>query len=161
MSRALTEDCESVVNLAMHVLHTAKCSCCGPLLLWQTALSIYAFQACQSATAQTSSTDVQALTAINNLLLPPSTSDAALHTNNWTLPDPCGPRDCGVAACTLYGPYVAPSQCNWDGICCLNWKVVGMSLLSRKSPINAALSTVLDAIGSLDNLAVLRLAHQG
>ncbi|KAL3157860.1 hypothetical protein ABBQ32_012274 [Trebouxia sp. C0010 RCD-2024] len=138
----------------MHHRHTAMCSRYGPSFLWQTALSIYVLQACQSTAAQTSSSDVHALNAFNNLLLP-----HAWQTNNRSLLDPCGSRDCGVSACTLYD--VAPRQCNWDGDCCLDWKVVGISLLPQKSPTDAALSTVLDAIGSLQNLAVLRLAQQG
>lgn len=160
---ACTPGCRSNVEVGMHVpqvRHTATHSWHGLAGLWQTALLMCVLQTCQSATAETGSADVQALKPISNLLLPPTTSDDVSQTDNWTLPDVCGSDGCGVSACTSYEPYVAPKPCNWGGICCLNWNVVGITLLPRDA-MSFSLSTVMDAVSKLDNLTVLRMPQQG
>lgn len=145
--------------------HESTRSRCDPSRMWQTALCVLLLQLCQAVSAQTRSTDVQALMAIRNVLLPPATSDSVQQTYNWTVSlDPCGSAVCGVPACSRQlssALYQGISQCNWSGICCNDWYISGINLppqqLRRRSP----LSLLTDFISSMDNLRFLKMARQG
>lgn len=138
---------------------------CDPSRKWQTALCILLLQLCQAVSAQTRSTDVQALMEIRNILLPPATSDSVLQTYNWTVSlDPCGSAVCGVPACSRQlssALYVGMSQCNWGGVCCNDWCISGISLPPQQSRRRSPLSLVTDVTSSMDNLRFLKMARQG
>lgn len=159
-------DCKPCIDLELHVPVQYKMRFRrGPSSVWQTTLFTFILQACQAVSAQTISTDVQALTAIRNILLPPATSDDVVLTYNWTTSqDPCGSAFCGVSACTWQfssALYAESSRCNWGGICCDNGYVIGLSLPPRQLQTSPPLATLTDAINSMTNLKLLKMDKQG
>lgn len=148
----------------MSTRYKATRSRCGPARVSQAALLMLVLQACQAVTAQTSSTDVQALTAIKSFLYPPSTSEDVLGPHNWTtIRDPCGAALCGVSVCRpqFSSALYAETRCNWSGICCNNWYVTGISLPPQQSQTRPTLSMFPDAISNMEHLKVLKMAKQG
>lgn len=164
--RAVSEDRKCCFESEVHVpvqykMRFRRCSS----TVWQTTLFVFLLQACQAVSAQTISTDAQALTEIKNILLPPATSDDVLRTYNWTTSlDPCGSAHCGVSACSWQLSselYTESSRCNWGGICCNNWYVIGISLPSRQLQTRSPLSRLTDAVSSIENLKFLKMDKQG
>lgn len=164
--RGCSEDRKCCIKFEVHVPVQYKTGFRrGSSAMWQTTLLVFALQVCQAVSAQTISTDAQALAEIKSILLPPATSDDVLRTYNWTTSlDPCGSAHCGVSACSwqsFSALYAESSRCNWGGICCKNWYVIGISLPPRQLQTRSPLSTLTDAISSIEKLKVLKMDKQG
>ena len=164
---AFSADCKCRIELEVHVPVQYK-MCCrrGSSNVWQATLFAFVLQAYQAVLAQTINTDVQALTEIKNALLPPATSDDVLRMYNWTTSvDPCGSAYCGVSACSWHfssALYAESSRCNWGGICCNSWYVIGIDLPPRQLQTSSSLSTLIDALSSMKNhLKLLKMDKQG
>lgn len=163
---AFSADCNCCIELEVYVPVQYK-MCCrrGSSSVWQATVFALVLQVCQAVSAQTISTDVQALTEIKNILLPPATSNFVVQMYNWTTSlDPCGLAHCGASACSWQfsaALYAESSRCNWGGICCNSWHVIGISLPPRRPQTIPSLSTLTEAMSSMGKLKLLKMDKQG
>ena len=120
----------------------------------------------EPVSAQTNSTDATAMNVLKSTLFP--SASTALTLYNWTdKTDMCGAASCGPLACkahknkALTGPAGGVPSCHWGGICCTEWDVTGLSLLSPIPAASTSQGKWLEVVGWLQNLQVLQLPQQG
>ncbi|KAL6749486.1 hypothetical protein V8C86DRAFT_2845373 [Haematococcus lacustris] len=89
------------------------------------------------------------------VLLSPENA-AGLGLQGWgTTADPCGTADCCDGKQPVSGVAAAP-RCNWTGVCCRGWKVVGLDLSCgpRCTRPLGQLPGQLSALGALEALSL-------